>query len=431
MSIENIYTVFTKFPSVQTDTRKLKKDDIYFALKGENFDGNQFVKQAFDLGASYAVIDNRTYLPDDENSAKCFVVDDTLQSLQELANFHRKQFSIPFIAITGSNGKTTTKELVMSVLSQKYITYATEGNLNNHIGVPLTILKIKMDAEMAIIEMGANHQKEIELYCKIAEPTHGLINNCGKAHLEGFGGIEGVKKGKGELYDYLKQNDGVIFRNADLDYLVPMSDGVNHIITYGSANADFTGIAIMNDGMVGAAITTPRNECTIKTQLVGEYNFANIMASFAIGRSFNISIEKIKSALEEYRPTNSRSQLIKLGTNTIILDAYNANPTSMIAAIQNFMNADYPNKVIIIGAMKELGLSSLEEHQKLVFFLEESNWNHVVLVGGDFAKVIHPYLYFENSSEAKLWFEKQQFKHTAILIKGSRAFAMEKVIQSE
>jgi UDP-N-acetylmuramoyl-tripeptide--D-alanyl-D-alanine ligase len=243
VEISALYDIYKQYPSVQTDTRKLKKGDIYFALKGPNFNGNTFAQQALDAGAAYAVIDEAAYVVND----KCILVDDVLTTLQRLATYHRMQFDIPFIAITGSNGKTTTKELVTAVLSRKYKTYATEGNLNNHIGVPLTLLRIKDDAQMAVIEMGANHQKEIESYCRIALPTHGLINNAGKAHIEGFGGIEGVRKGKGELYDYIRTMGGTIFRNADLDYLAEMSAGIEKQVTYGSiADAQYHGTAIMD-----------------------------------------------------------------------------------------------------------------------------------------------------------------------------------------
>lgn len=426
MSIEQLYSIFLRYPSVQTDTRKLQQGDIFVALKGEHFNGNTFARQAIEQGAAYAIIDEAAY----HFSDRTILVDDALSTLQQLAAYHRQQFDIPFIAITGSNGKTTTKELIYSVLASQYKTVATIGNLNNHIGVPLTILKIPMDTEMAIIEMGANHQKEIEMYCRIAMPTHGLINNCGKAHLEGFGGIEGVRKGKGELFDYLRINQGIIFRNNDLDYLKTMSQGIEHQITYGSTNADFTGITWMNQGMAGVAITTNKEECTIQTQLVGEYNVANILAAFTVGRTFDVPVEKIKRALEAYTPDNSRSQMIPWGSNTIILDAYNANPTSMAAAIQNFQRADYPNKIVMLGAMKELGEESLQEHQRIIDLLKQSNWNHVVLVGGDFETIHQDYQFVENSTMARDWFESLTLENTAVLIKGSRAFKMETVIES-
>ena len=424
MNIEEIYKIYLEYPSVQTDTRKLNNGDIYFALKGENFNGNHFVSQAFEKGANYCVVDEIEYQIND----KCILVEDVLSCLQALATHHRKQFAIPFIAITGSNGKTTTKELMMAVLSSKYKTYATEGNLNNHIGVPLTILKIKKDAQMAIIEMGANHQKEIAFYCNIALPTHGLINNCGKAHLEGFGGIEGVKKGKGELYDFLKNKDGIIFRNSDLEYLNEMSIGIDKQVTYGEHQANFTGKSYTENSFLQVAVLTKGLECTIHTQLVGEYNLANVLGAVAVGSTFDIHINDIKKSIEEYSPSNSRSQLMKIGTNTVILDAYNANPTSMVSAINNFSQLDYPNKIIMIGAMMELGDESINEHQKIIELLEQSNWKQVVLVGGNFNVVKHSFIYFENSTLAQKWFVESAFQNTAFLIKGSRAFQMEKII---
>ncbi len=425
MSIESLYEIFCHYPSVQTDTRKLQQGDIYFALIGENFNGNRFAEKALEMGAAYAIVDEEEYVLNDH----CILVEDVLTTLQQLALYHRKQFTIPFIAITGSNGKTTTKELIYTVLSSKYKTYATEGNLNNHIGVPLTILKIKKDAEMAIIEMGANHQLEIASYCAIALPTHGLINNCGKAHLEGFGGIEGVRKGKGELYDYVRQSQGTIFRNTDLPYLYDMSTGILEQITYGKMQAEYTGIPSMQNSYLQVAITSPKLECLIHTHLVGEYNFPNVMAAVAVGRTFQIPIGEIKKSIEMYTPSNSRSQLLQLNGNTIILDAYNANPSSMSEAISNFVQTDYPNKVIMLGAMMELGKESITEHKRIIHVLEETNWNHVVLVGGDFERVPHSYTYFPNSEEAKIWFQSMKFENTAILLKGSRAMAMEKVIQ--
>lgn len=422
--IQQLYDLYLQYPNVQTDTRKLQVNDLYFALKGDNFDGNRFAAAALESGASYAVIDDQNFYINE----KTILVNDVLKTLQALAAFHRQQFTIPFIAITGSNGKTTTKELVYTALSSQYKTYATEGNLNNHIGVPLTILKIRNDAEMAIIEMGANHLKEIEGYCKIAMPTHALINNCGKAHLEGFGSEEGVRKGKGELYDYIRSTDGTIFINSDLDYLQTMAAGILKQISYGSSNADFTGSVFHKDPYLQVAILTAKHECVIKTNLVGEYNFPNVMAAVAVASTFDISINKIKNAIMHYAPSNSRSQLINIGSNHIIMDAYNANPSSMLAAIQNFAQTDYANKVIVLGAMMELGDISVQEHQNIVNLLTQSNWNQVVLVGGDFKYVQHPYTYFETSIDASVWFKSTHFHNTAILIKGSRSFAMEKVL---
>lgn len=425
MQLEEIYSIYKANPNIQTDTRKLTVGDLYVALKGANFNGNDFVKNAFELGASYCIVDEKIAVIND----RCILVDDTLQTLQRLAAYHRDQLAIPWIAITGSNGKTTTKELMKAVLSSQYRTYATEGNLNNHIGVPLTVLKVKPDAEMVIIEMGANHQQEIALYCTIAKPTHALINNCGKAHLEGFGGIQGVRKGKGELYDFIRQNGGLIFRNADLDYLETMSAGISLQYTYGTINANIIGKSWIENSMLQVAILQPQAECLIRTHLVGEYNTANVLGAFAVGYFFKIPVQQIKSAIEAYIPSNSRSQLITKGTNTYILDAYNANPTSMKMAIENFMQTDFPNKIVILGAMMELGEDSIAEHQQLIALLETSHWNAVVLVGGDFKFVKHSFIYIENSDLASNWMREKAFEHAAFLIKGSRAFQMEKILR--
>ena len=343
-TIEELYQIYLKHPSVQTDTRKLKPGDIFFALKGEKFNGNAFAKQAVEAGAAYVVIDDAAY----EISGKTILVDNVLECLQQLAHHHRQQFQIPFIAITGSNGKTTTKELIHAVLSSKYKTYTTEGNLNNHIGIPLTLLRIKADAEIAVIEMGANHQKEIESYCQYALPTHGLITNCGKAHLEGFGGAAGVRKGKGELFDYLKTIDGTAFIFNDYDYLKEMSVGVSHIFSYGSKDGDITGEMLSSEPYLETAITG-KNTFHIQTQLVGSYNFPNVLAAVCVGQYFKIAADKIKWAIENYTPSNSRSQLINKGSNRFILDAYNANPSSMKLAIENFANLKSEKKVLLLG----------------------------------------------------------------------------------
>ena len=432
MSIKELYSLYKQYPSVQTDTRKLKQDDIFFALKGDNFNGNAFAKQAIEAGAAYAVIDEAVF----EIPGKTILVDDVLAALQQLAKYHREQFKnlsgrkgIPFIAITGSNGKTTTKELIHTVLSSSFITYATEGNLNNHIGIPLTILKIKEDAQIAIIEMGANHQKEIEGYCEYAQPTHGLITNCGKAHLEGFGGIEGVRKGKGELFDYLRSNKGTAFVMWDYDYLQEMSKGIASAIKYGTINADIEGQVVKSEPFLEVAFTKGLNVSLVKTQLVGEYNLSNVLAATTLGKFFNISDDKIKSAIENYIPSNSRSQLVEKGTNKIILDAYNANPSSMKLAIENFAKLHTADKVMLLGGMAELGSASLHEHKAIVDFIKQGQWKAVALVGGDFLKIDHPYISFTNAMEAKEWLQQQHFENTHLLIKGSRSMKMETVLE--
>jgi UDP-N-acetylmuramoyl-tripeptide--D-alanyl-D-alanine ligase len=427
MTIEQLYSIFLQFPSVQTDTRKLKTGDLFFALKGENFNGNAFARQAIEAGAAHAIIDEPAYsIPD-----KTILVEDVLTTLQQLAGHHRKQFSIPFIAITGSNGKTTTKELVHAVLSARYITYTTEGNLNNHIGIPLTILKIKTDAQLAVIEMGANHQHEIEGYCQYTQPTHGIITNCGKAHLEGFGGVEGVRKGKGELYEYLKGHDGTAFVMKDYDYLQQMSSGMPAIITYGSTAADITGRIRSSEPLLQIEIHTGTASGVIQTQLVGDYNFPNVLAAVTAGTFFHVPFAQIKSAIEQYIPSNSRSQLVTKGTNTIILDAYNANPSSMKLAIENFARIHAANKVLLLGAMAELGTESIAEHQAILSLIQQFSWKAVALVGGDFLRITHPFHSFINAAAARDWLEQQQFENTHLLIKGSRSMQMESVLKQE
>ncbi|HEX7846007.1 MAG TPA: UDP-N-acetylmuramoyl-tripeptide--D-alanyl-D-alanine ligase [Chitinophagaceae bacterium] len=424
MPIEQLYELYKQYPSVQTDTRKLKAGDIFFALKGDNFNGNAFAQKAIESGAAYAVIDETAFaIP-----GKTVLVDDVLTALQQLAKHHREQFTVPFLAITGSNGKTTTKELIHAVLSSSLKTYTTEGNLNNHIGVPLTLLKIKSDAEMAVIEMGANHLGEIASYCKYALPTHGLITNCGKAHLEGFGGIEGVRKGKGELFDYLRANNGTAFAMWDYDYLHDMSKGISTVITYGTSHATIEGKAVQSEPYLIVEITKGAETGSIHTKLVGDYNLPNVLAAVTVGKYFGITDEKIKEAIESYTPSNSRSQLIEKGTNKIILDAYNANPSSMKLAIDNFAKLPAENKVLLLGAMAELGNESLDEHKNIVEQLKQNNWKAVVLVGGDFLKIDHPYISFKNSMEAKDWLQQQHLKNSYLLVKGSRSMQMEKVL---
>lgn len=426
MELSALYSVFLANPSIQTDSRKIKPGDLFFALKGPSFNGNLFAAQALADGAAYAVVDEQEYATDD----RCIVVTDVLQTLQQLAKYHRQQFDIPFIAITGSNGKTTTKELITTVLSQRYITYATVGNLNNHIGVPLTLLQIKSDAEIAVIEMGANHQEEIASYCRIALPTHGLITNCGKAHIEGFGGIEGVRKGKGELYDYLRDTKGVIFRNADLDYLEDMAKGIESQLTYGSADARYLGIPAMNDVFLSVASLNKHTETLIKTKLVGEYNYPNVMAAIAIGQYFDIEIVDIKAAIEAYDPDNSRSQWIQKDSNSIILDAYNANPTSMKAAISNFANTNLPKKILWLGGMKEMGADEKKEHAELVSFIDQFQWQEVLLVGKEFEGISGSYKHYNTSVEAAKYVSSRKPANAAILIKGSRGTKMESLLEA-
>ncbi len=425
MNIEQLYNIFLQHPSVQTDTRKLRQGDIFFALKGPNFNGNQFAMQALHEGAAYAVVDEKIAEPD----SRVIQVEDALTTLQDLAMYHRMQFNIPFIAITGSNGKTTTKELVSAVLASHYKTYTTQGNLNNHIGIPLTLLSIKNDAEMAVIEMGANHRGEIASYCTYVQPTHGIITNCGKAHLEGFGGTEGVKKGKGELFDYLRDHNGAALIYSDYDYLREMSRGIPQVHTYGTSDAGTTGVVAASEPFLEVDMTGGTEIKQVRTHLVGEYNLPNVLCAVATGKLFNVPEDKTRQAIEAYIPSNSRSQMIEKGSNHIILDAYNANPSSMKAAIENFARIKAAKKVLLLGAMMELGEESITEHAGIVRLLKEYPWHQVALVGGDYAKVDHPYIYFPGVGEARDWFLKQQFRECYVLIKGSRSMKMEKVLE--
>jgi len=424
--IERIHSVYRLYPTVQTDTRNLQAGEIFFALKGPNFNGNAFVRQALDAGAAAVVVDEDPGFMD----TRLFVVPDALTALQDLALEHRKTLKIPLLAITGSNGKTTTKELIHAVLSTTFRTSTTQGNLNNHIGVPLTLLSIGNDAELAVVEMGANHQKEIESYCRYALPTHGLITNCGKAHLEGFGGVEGVRKGKGELFDHLRAHGGTAFVMSDYEYLLDMSKGIGHIVSYGTHDAQVTGIAVRSTPLLEVRMTGGTAIEDIPTLLVGDYNLPNVLVAVAVGEYFGVPAEQIRSAIAGYVPSNSRSQLVHKGSNRIILDAYNANPTSMRAAIENFARQPDPSKVLVIGAMAEMGEASLAEHEGIVDLIDKYPWHDVLLVGGDFGIVQHTRRFFPDSTTARDWMSGQKWANTAFLIKGSRSMRMETVLEA-
>lgn len=459
MKIESIYEIYLKYPSIQTDSRKLKEGDFFVALKGPHFNGNQFALRALDAGAAYALIDempNQSELQAAELAEpgigkRLLLVDDALTTLQQLAKHHREQLNIPFIAITGSNGKTTSKELIYAVLASHFITYTTQGNLNNHIGVPLTLLSIRKDAQMAVIEMGANHQKEIESYCAYTLPTHGVITNCGKAHLEGFGGIEGVRKGKGELYQFLRDHNGTAFVYADYDYLQPMSAGIANIVHYGNSKGLVQGRIESSEPFLTVAVTAGLDASIIKSQLVGDYNLPNILCALTIGKFFGVPTEKMVKAIESYAPSNSRSQLIEQGTNHIILDAYNANPSSMKVAIENFARIHAERKIVLLGGMMELGAESIAEHKALVELIASLGFKEVVLVGGDFiytkdlfeqyngasnsntnnitANKVGPiFTYKDNALEAREWLAALNPQNCYILIKGSRSMKMEQVL---
>jgi len=425
VTIEALYQIFLHHPTVQTDTRKLKQGDLFFALKGPTFNGNTFAVKALEADEAYAIVDEDT----DSTDERIIKTNNVLETLQQLAKHHREQFNIPFIAITGSNGKTTTKELVHTVLSSRYKTYTTEGNLNNHIGVPLTLLRIKKDAEMAVIEMGANHRGEIAGYCQYTLPTHGIITNCGKAHLEGFGGIEGVKKGKGELYDFIRETGGTVFAMWDYSYLREMSKGITTVIKYGTTEADYVGNILQAEPFLSVSMSNGVMIPDINTKLVGDYNLPNVFVAVAVGDYFKVPQEKIKEAIELYTPSNSRSQLLNWKSNQIILDAYNANPSSMKLAIENFAHLHADKKLLLLGGMAELGKESIQEHESIVDLIKKYKWSDVALVGGDFQKINHPFKKFNNAQEAGQWLNELGLTNAYLLVKGSRSMQMEKVLE--
>jgi UDP-N-acetylmuramoyl-tripeptide--D-alanyl-D-alanine ligase len=432
--MQELYSHFLRHPEICTDTRDIKKNALFFALKGDNFNANQFAEQALNDGCSLAIIDEPQYKKDD----RYVLVEDVLTTLQQLANHHRRHLTIPVIAITGTNGKTTSKELVNAVLSEQYKVLATKGNLNNHIGVPLTLLNIKKEHELAIIEMGANHQGEIAALCKIAEPTFGMITNIGKAHLEGFGGAEGVIKAKNELYQYIKQHKGELIVNADNALLMKLSESIDRI-TFGTAgNADYIGILIECNPFVKLKCKAngDRQEITekttIETALIGKYNFENILAAACIGHYFNVTEQQIKAGLEKYVPSNNRSQVMQTKNNLLLLDAYNANPSSMHAAIENFAQMDRPAKMVILGDMLELGTESEKEHASIIELLKQKKIDNVVLVGPHFMKAANTH--FRNlfpTSEAALDYLKQHpALNLTVLVKGSRGIKLEKLVEA-
>ncbi len=432
--IEELYSIFLKHPSVCTDTRDIKPGSIFFALKGDNFNGNTFAEKAIELGSSFVVIDEEKY----KKNEKYFLVEDVLSTLQQLANYHRKQLNIPAIGITGSNGKTTTKELINAVLSKKYTVLATKGNLNNHIGVPLTLLSITNEHEIAIIEMGANHQGEIELLCNIAEPDFGIITNIGKAHLDGFGGIEGVKKGKSELYKFIQAKKGKLFVHGDDDLLIELSAN-NEKVTYGTKKLyDIVGAVNENDSEFISfrwatrytAANIVKSEL-VNTQLVGIYNYYNLLCAACVGNYFMVEDELINQALREYTPTNNRSQLHKTKNNTLILDYYNANPSSMTLAIENFAEMKHSNKIVILGDMLELGSEDEKEHDAIVHLLQEKNILNVYLVGPIFThagKKVNAKT-FATSDDVVEFLKQNKICNATILIKGSRGIKLEKVVE--
>lgn len=424
MKIEQLYQNFLACNSVCTDTRKISENCIFFALKGENFDANTFANEALEKGAKYVVIDNPSYIIE----GKTLLVDDTLIALQKLANYHRKALNTKIIALTGSNGKTTTKELIHTVLRKKHNTIATIGNLNNHIGVPLTLLRLTKETEIGIIEMGANHQKEIEFLCEIAEPDFGYVTNFGKAHLEGFGGVEGVIKGKSEMYTFLQNNNKLVFVNLDDAIQEEKTKRMNRYTFSKEKEANIKIDSIEANPMVKISF----EKTTIQSHLIGSYNSNNINAAIAIGKYFEIPNNQIKEAIENYIPENNRSQLIKKGTNEIILDAYNANPSSMQVAIENFKQLNHNNKIAILGDMFELGEESLEEHKKTIAFLKGQTNITTYFIGKDFYtnliedSNIH---FFEDFLTFSTYLKSIEITNSLILIKGSRGMALERTLE--
>ena len=433
-SIPELYSIFQEHPVVSTDTRQLPQGCIFFALKGSNFDGNKFAASSLTNGASYAVIDDAAYATDD----RFLLVPDVLKALQDLANHHRHQFEIPVIGIGGSNGKTTTKELVSSVLSAHYPCHFTKGNLNNHIGVPLTLLSMPRGTEVAIIEIGTNQPGDIEALCQIVQPTHGLLTNIGKEHLEGFGSLDGVIKAEGELFDHLAKNQGCAFVNLSEKYLPDMSKNVPMRVGYQQTDALHAESGIIEVQMladipfVRAAFLSddgPRVE--LSTQLFGAHNFQNVMTAIALGIYFKVPADKVKDALEAYTPRNNRSQLIQRAGATVLLDAYNANPSSMEPALLSLIAMPATRRIAILGDMLELGKESAKEHEDLLHFAAGLNIDQIVLVGKEFEKTSFlkfGALHFADNQAARIWFDKQDLQDAAVLIKGSRGIRLELVV---
>ena len=432
LSTEQLYAKFLECTGVSTDTRRITPDCLFVALKGDNFNGNAFAEQALASGARYALVDD----PDvaDRDGNRCLLVLDSLLALQDLARHHRQTFTFPVVGLTGSNGKTTTKELIAAVLSKNYRVYATVGNLNNHIGVPLTLLAMTDQYEMAVIEMGANHQREIELLCSIAQPTHGLITNVGKAHLEGFGGLEGVRKGKGELYDYLAQNGQTVFINSRDTTLTAMYRERLKTLRSESTFAKavfYPGDAVELISESPVVIYRTANGHEVTTHLPGRYNFENMLAALAVGEYFGVSPVDVNRAVADYNPTNNRSQVIVKGTNTILLDAYNANPSSMAAAIHQFAATPAHRKVVILGDMYELGNESEAEHAALGRLITDCRFDTVVLAGQDikFALATLPAAYyFPDKFSLHNWLMDHPMTDTHVLVKGSRGMSLESVV---
>jgi UDP-N-acetylmuramoyl-tripeptide--D-alanyl-D-alanine ligase len=425
MIIEKIHALYLNCSGVSTDTRKINWNSMFFALKGDNFDGNTFTVDALKLGAKCAIIDNEAYA----SGSNTILVEDVLQTLQSLARYHRTYLGTKIIALTGSNGKTTTKELINAVLSKKYKTTATAGNLNNHIGVPLTLLSMTKETELGLVEMGANHQKEIAFLCNIALPDFGYITNFGKAHLEGFGGVQGVIKGKSEMYSHLVKHNKSAFVNSDDPIQLEKTKEVKSIKFGIDSKPDNIVIELISSEPY---VKVKYMNMDIDSNLIGSYNFGNISAAIAMGNYFNVSDDDIKSAIESYTPQNNRSQIIEKNSNKIFLDAYNANPTSMEAALQNFYKQNEENKIIILGDMFELGSEADKEHKHIVEIAQEMSFNSNFFIGENFYrnKIDNTnFLFYKSFDDFKQKIEASKFDEALILIKGSRGMALERVLE--
>ncbi|MCC8424406.1 UDP-N-acetylmuramoyl-tripeptide--D-alanyl-D-alanine ligase [Mucilaginibacter sp. UR6-11] len=433
---EQLYQHYLQHPVITTDTRKITAGSLFFALKGDKFDANTFAGQAIAAGAAYAVIDNPEY----QLNEQCLLVDNVLTALQDLARHHRRQLTIPVIGLTGTNGKTTTKELINAVLSQHFITLATQGNLNNHIGVPLTILGINASHQMAVIEMGANHIKEIELLCSIARPTHGLITNVGKAHLEGFGSVEGVKIAKGELYDFLSGHGGVAFINSNNPILMEMQAARKFTtppIFYGDAIDDLVSGGITENAPLLSLEWTNNGSgetYAVKTHLTGAYNLDNILAAISMGVYFKMPVTEINAGIEGYQPKNNRSQVVRTATNTLICDYYNANPSSMMVAIDNIGKITAGRKVLILGDMFEMGAEAAAEHAAVIEKALATEVDERIFIGTEFLRQKakgegQKAVFYETAEDAIAGLKAQPIKNSTILIKGSRGMALERLVE--
>ncbi|MCX6351739.1 MAG: Mur ligase family protein [Bacteroidetes bacterium] len=458
MAIEKLYQIYLKFPTICTDTRKISTGCLYWALRGSSFDGNSFIPNALELGAAFCITDDEKY----RENPNCFYVEDSLKALQKLANHHRRNLSLPIIAIAGSNGKTTTKELTALVLAQKLKTFATPGNFNNHIGLPLSLLMLNKTHEIAVIELGANHQGENAFLCQICEPDFGIVTNIGKDHLEGFGGMEGVEKANAELFDSLRENVGIAFVNADDEAVVRNTEELEKVTYSAHSDADFTGSIKAKFPFITAVVrgeTSPKSspkertlstgvaselfpfsfgegvrrtdEVIISSHLFGSFHLYNILAALAIGRYFGVSLADCKKAIESYIPANNRSQVLEVGTNTFIMDAYNANPSSMQGALQDFMQYPAENRILVLGEMLEMGDESFAEHQQIIEMINPNLFKEIVLVGKEFLKH-QPQLkanYFKDIDEARTWYKTQNWQNAVVYMKGSRGCKLERLLE--